>query len=130
MSKKQNLLKTATRETLIALIESQAEQKRLLKAQVAELQARLEKLEHRLNKNSSNSSQPPSSDGLKKPKPKSRRDKGQRKSGGQPGHEGETLKMVAHPDAVVTHRHTHCPHCRHPLASDRVERVVKRQVFD
>ncbi|MEO1442824.1 MAG: DUF6444 domain-containing protein, partial [Chloroflexota bacterium] len=63
MGKKPNLLETATRETLIALIESQAEQNRLLKAQVVELQARVEKLEHRLNKNSSNSSKPPSSDG-------------------------------------------------------------------
>ncbi|MEO1443392.1 MAG: IS66 family transposase [Chloroflexota bacterium] len=130
MEKKQNPLETATRETLIALIESQAEQNRLLKAQVAQLQARVEKLEHRLNKNSSNSSKPPSGDGLKKPKPKSRREKGKRQPGGQPGHKGDTLKMVAQPDEVITHRHTRCPHCRHDLSSDRVERVVKRQVFD
>lgn len=130
MEKKLNLLKTASRDTLIALIETQAEENRLLKAQVADLQARLEKLEHRLNKNSSNSSKPPSSDGLKKPKPKSRRQKGNHKSGGQPGHEGTTLKMVAQPDEVVLHPHTQCPHCQHDLSSDGVERLVKRQVFD
>ena len=44
--------------------------------QVAELQSRL-------NKNSRNSSKPPSSDGLNKPKPKSLRVAGQNPSGGQ-----------------------------------------------
>jgi len=130
MRKKQNLLETANRETLITLIETQAEQNRLLKGQVAELQARLEKLEHRLNKNSSNSSKPPSSDGLKKPAPKSRREKGKRQSGGQPGHDGDTLKMVAYPDEVTIHRLLACPHCQHDLCNTPVEQVVKRQVFD
>lgn len=119
-----------SRENLLVFIQYQAEQIEHLQAQNAALETRLEKLEQRLNKNSSNSSKPPSSDGLKKPKPKSRREKGKRHSGGQPGHEGDTLKRVAHPDAVVLHRHTLCPHCRHDLAPDRVERVVKRQVFD
>ncbi len=44
--------------------------------QVAELQSRLDK-------NSRNSSKPPSSDGLNKPKPKSLRVAGQNPSGGQ-----------------------------------------------
>lgn len=130
MAKKTKPFETMSRENLLAFIQYQAEQNRLLKAQVAELEARLEKLKHRLNKNSSNSSKPPSSDGLKKPKPKSRREKGKRKSGGQPGHDGNTLKMVADPDAVVTHPHTLCAHCNHDLSSLPTERVVKRQVFD
>jgi transposase len=130
MAKKFNPFETMSRENLIAFIEHQARQVEQLQAQNAALEARLEKLEHRLNKNSSNSSNPPSSDGLKKPKPKSRREKGKRKSGGQPGHEGETLKMVAHPDTVVTHPHALCAHCRHDLSSEGVERMVKRQVFD
>jgi len=130
MAKKFNPFETMSRENLIAFIEYQAQQIEQLQAQNAALEARLEKLEHRLNKNSSNSSKPPSSDGLKKPKRKSRREKGARKAGGQPGHDGETLKMVAHPDTVVTHQHILCPHCRHDLSSDRVERLVKRQVFD
>ena len=130
MAKKFNPFETMSRENLIAFIEYQARQIEALTAQNAMLEARLEKLEHRLNKNSSNSSKPPSSDGLKKPKPKSRREKGKRKSGGQAGHDGETLKMVSSPDKVVTHRHRLCPHCCHDLSSIATERVVKRQVFD
>jgi DNA repair exonuclease SbcCD ATPase subunit len=130
MSKKFTAFETMNRENLLAFIQYQAEQIEQLKAQNAVLEARLEKLEHRLNKNSTNSSKPPSSDGLKKPNPKSRREKGKRKSGGQPGHEGDTLKMVSQPDEVVTHRHTICPHCSQDLSPDRVERIVKRQVFD
>jgi len=80
MGKKPNLLETANRETLIALIQSQAQQIRLLAEQV-------EKLERQLAKNSTNSSKPPSSDGLSKPKarPKSQREKGKRRPGGQKG---------------------------------------------
>jgi transposase len=90
-----------SREALLALIAHQAEQMELRKAQVAQLTAQVEKLKGQLAKNSSNSSKPPSSDGLKKSQPKSRREKGKRKSGGQPGHPGETLKLVAVPDELV-----------------------------
>ncbi len=130
MAKKFNPFETMSRENLLALIQYQAQQIEQLQAQNKALEVRLEKLEHRLNKNSTNSSKPPSSDGLKKPKPKSRREKGKRKSGGQPGHEGDTLKMVAQPDAVVTHSHSLCPYCRQDLAAAAIERMVKRQVFD
>jgi hypothetical protein len=91
MSRKTNLFDNLPRESLLALIKHQAERIALLERQNAELEARLEKLEAQLAKNSTNSSKPPSSDGLKKPKPKSRREKGKRKNGGQPGHEGKTL---------------------------------------
>jgi transposase len=130
MAKKFNSFETMSRENLLAFIQYQAEQIEQLQAQNAALEARLEKLEHRLNKNSTNSSKPPSSDGLKKPKPKSRREKGKRKSGGQPGHEGDTLKMVASPDAVAVHRVSVCTQCGHNLADTVIERMVKRQVFD
>ena len=130
MSKKFNAFETLSREQLLAFIEYQARQIKQLQAQNAALEARLEKLEHRLNKNSTNSSKPPSSDGLKKPKPKSRREKGKRNPGGQVGHEGDTLKMVSCPDDVVVHPVTVCSQCRHDLSTIPAERVVKRQVFD
>lgn len=69
-------------------------------------------LEDRLAKNSSNSGKPLCSDGLSKPAPKSLRKRHWKKSGGQPGHEGHTLKAVAHPDRVVVHRLKECCHCQ------------------
>jgi transposase len=130
MSKKINPFETMRREQLLAFIHYQAEQIELLKAQNAALEARIKKLEHRLNKNSTNSSKPPSSDGLKKPQPKNRREKGKRQSGGQAGHEGDTLKRVTCPDEVITHALRTCPSCQHDLSKTPVEKVVKRQVFD
>jgi len=130
MVKKLNPFDHMSRENLLAFIHYQAEQIELLRAQNAQLQAQVDKLEARLSKNSSNSSKPPSSDGLKKPAPKSRREKGKRKSGGQVGHKGETLAMVATPDEVVVHRLEVCGHCHSDLSGVAVEAVVKRQVFD
>lgn len=130
MSRKFNPFETMSRENLLAFIGYQAEQIDLLKAQNAELHARVEKLEAQLTKNSTNSHKPPSSDGLKKPMPKSRRESGKRKSGGQPGHKGETLAMVAAPDEVIVHALRRCEHCHHDLSGTAVMGLVKRQVFD
>lgn len=63
---------------------------------------RLDKLEAMLLKNSSNSSKPPSTDGFKR-KPKSRRETGKAKAGGQEGHPGSTLKRAAVADEVQLH---------------------------
>lgn len=130
MSKKITLFDQMSRENLLAFIHHQAKQIELLKAQVARLESQVEKLAARLAKNSTNSSKPPSSDGLKKPAPKSRREKGKRKSGGQLGHKGETLEMVASPDEVVVHPLSTCTHCHSDLSGVAAEQVIKRQVFD
>ena len=80
---------------------------------------------------SNNSSKPPSSDGLKKP-PRvcSLREKSGRKSGGQPGHEGLTLRQVESPDLIEQHEINCCPHCKIDLTGEPVVGICKKQVFD
>lgn len=116
-----------------ALIAKLFEEIACLKKIVERQSARISELEKRLNKNSQNSSKPPSSDGFKKQarfKTKSLREKGKLPSGGQAGHPGETLKQVAHPDKTIIHALSNCPHCALDLKSSAVDGLVKRQVFD
>ena len=63
----------------------------------------IEAMADRFAKNSSNSSTPPSSDkNRKKDKDKTKDKEGEKKKpGGQPGHEGATLKKSKNPDKVV-----------------------------
>ncbi|HXJ94737.1 MAG TPA: IS66 family transposase [Terriglobia bacterium] len=106
---------------------------------VASLMLRLEALEaenadlrRRLGLDSSNSSKPPSSDGLKK-KPrvlKSLRNSAGRPSGGQKGHRGETLRQTAEPDRIVEHRADRCGHCQARLLASSKVGEETRQVFD
>jgi transposase len=100
-----------------------------LAAQLTVLQTKFTELEARLAQNSRNSSKPPSSDGLNKPKPKSLRKRGNRAKGGQKGHTGQTLRQVAKPDRVVPHPPpSHCDVCHRPLSDPTV--LEARQVFD
>ena len=102
----------------------------MLQKQVAELQKEVQKLKDQLAKNSRNSSKPPSSDGFKKPSPKSLRPRGKRKPGGQKGHPGSTLKMVDKPDHTIIYPVDQCRRCGHRLADEASIDVEKRQVFD
>ena len=81
-------------------------------------------------KDSHNSSKPPSSDGLAKPKPKSLRTPSARPTGGQLGHPGQTLRMVPTPDRTVRHPVDRCTGCGRSLADHAPDRVERRQVFD
>jgi transposase len=94
-------------------------------------ETRIAELERRLGLNSSNSGKPPSSDGLKKPpRVTSLRERSGRKTGGQPGHPGETLRRSEAPDAVVDHYPTCCDACGAPLSEAMATNFVSRQVFD
>jgi transposase len=77
-------------------------------AVIARLQVRIGDLEAQVAASSRNSSKPPSSDGLAKPAPKSLRQSGVRKPGGQPGHPGSRLEQVAAPDQVARHEPSVC----------------------
>ncbi|HAF48291.1 MAG TPA: IS66 family transposase [Anaerolineaceae bacterium] len=110
-------------DAVVALIQQ------LLKT-IKDLSARSQVLEDRLAKNSGNSSKPPSSDGYQKPAPKSLRKRHGRKSGGQPGHPGNTLKAVESPDRIEVHQAKECKHCHRSLENVAVKTHECRQVFD
>ena len=85
---------------IVELIASQTREIETLRAANEALRAENAELRRRLGLDSSNSSKPPSSDGLKK-KPrvlKSLRTRTGKPSGGQRGPRGDTLRQVAEPD--------------------------------
>ena len=102
-----------------------------LQAIVRGLRAEVAELRRRLDQDSSNSSKPPSTDSpFAKPASKSLRRRSGRKPGGQPGHPGSTLSMVADPDEVERHEPRRCGGCGHDLAGCPEAAVERRQVFD
>lgn len=102
---------------------------RFLETHIQQLQMEVEDLKARLAKNSSNSSKPPGSDGLRK-QPKSQRGQSDKKSGGQEGHIGKTRTQVANPNYIETHTPTSCQECGSNLTEVKGSCVEKRQVFD
>jgi transposase len=106
--------------------------------QIEELAAQLEKqgealkeLQARLNKNSHNSSKPPSSDGYGKAnRTESLRKSGEKPNGGQLGHEGHTLQASDKPDRTETYTPEQCEHCQASLKAVESTAYEERQVFD
>ena len=107
---------------IAALIASLQRELEALRAENAELR-------RRLGLDSSTSSKPPSSDGLKK-KPVSLREPSGKPSGGQKGHKGETLRQIAEPDRIVRHEAHACRHCGAALSAGMATGMERRQIFD
>jgi transposase len=122
-----------TQEERIAQLEQEnAELRAQLTAayqQISQLAERLQRVEGQLAKDSHNSSKPPSSDGPAR-RPRSQRHRGDKPTGGQPGHTGGTLMQMASPDAVVRHRPVVCVHCQQPLEGIAGQLKERRQVYD
>jgi len=96
-------------------------------AKIAELESKVKELTERLNKNSSNSHKPPSSDGYRK-KPAFPKNKGG-KQGGQDGHKGGTLLMVSQPDKTKELIPDLCI-CGYNISNEPPILVEERQVID
>ena len=115
------------------------------KSQLAEAKARIEELDGngddadssgssgKPEKNSSNSSVPPSQEGIaarELRRTKSLRKPSGRPSGGQPGHKGTTLQTVSTPDRTVRHEPAYCKCCGRPLEGIGYRKIRKTQVMD
>jgi hypothetical protein len=89
-----------------------------LRVEVARLQAQVAKLQEQVDRNSSNSSQPPSSDGPGK-QIKTKKRKG-RKRGGQKGHKGHRRELlpIEQVNEVVSYKPKRCAECDAELAGE------------
>jgi transposase len=102
-------------------VRRQAKQIAEQKQQIAEAEKQIVDLERQLalrKQNSTNSSKPPSSDGLAgEPRQRGRRKKSRRKVGGQPGHRGahRPLVPIEEVDQVRPVLPDQCRHCGHGL---------------
>ena len=106
-----------TEAEFIEIIHSQQKHIAFLENTIANLNANIEQLldeiselKETLNKNSTNSSKPPSSDGLARPKTRSLRQKSGKKPGGQKGHKGVTINVPEKADIVIEHYPEECSH--------------------
>ena len=122
-------LSVEQKDELIRLLWPLQQQVQDLMAQMVAMQKRITQLEGRLAKNSKNSSKPPSSDGLRKPAPKSLRKSGQNPNGGQQGHRGSTLRQSAQIDETVNHfADIRCSACQREMVDHAIAET--RQILE
>lgn len=98
-----------------------------LRAENAELKKLLQEALDKLNKNSNNSSKPPSTDIVRT---KSLRISSGKNPGGQKGHAGTTLPLSKTPDKIVEHRAMQCRECGKDISGVGSKRYERRQVYD
>jgi len=118
------------REAVVKILCELSKQVIVHQSQIGQLQEEVRRLKEQIAKDSHNSSKPPSSDEFQKPSVHSLRPPSERKTGGQEGHQGNTLKMVDKPDKIIIHRVDKCQKCGSELANKETLGIEKRQVFD
>lgn len=117
-----------TYQEILDLVRKLQEEIVELKKENTDLRGRISELEH--SKNSNNSSIPPSKDDNRIKRNQSLRTSSGKKSGGQPGHKGRTLKMVEIADEVINHKPSFCKKCGLDI-SNRISTISeKRQVVE
>ena len=115
-------------EATVALVEAAVT---TLQQAISALAAQVAQLQARLNKDSHNSHQPPSSDGpAKRPHPRSLRKRSGKKSGGQAGHPGVTRCLVDDPDTTLVYAPAVCTGCGAGLDTAPELRRERRQVIE
>src|SRR4030043_57622 len=77
---------------------------------IIQLYNRVQELEKQLQKNSSNSSKPPSSDNFPPKKNQTLRERSGKKSDGKHGHNGNTRNQTNTPDKIISCRPNRCGH--------------------
>ena len=102
---------TATINKQNATINKQTETINKLTETIQKQEIQIAELKEKLNKNSKNSSKPPSSDGLNKPQPKSLRKSSDKKQGAQKGHKGSGFSITQKPDDIIPHIPDACKKC-------------------
>ena len=104
---------------------------RVAEWQMAQLRQQVDELGGRVNRNSRNSSLPPSADPPSARRPVSKPPTG-RKIGAQKGHKGHFRKRLPpeQVDQFVEHRPSQCEHCHQKLPQDGGEIVGRHQVME
>jgi len=111
---------------LLQVISDQAALIVKLEGRINDLEDEVHQLKH--PKNSNTGSVSPSKEENRKTR--SLREKSNKKSGGQPGHKGSTLKFSAVPDDIVKHMPIFCGGCQKDISGISEELISKRQVVD
>ncbi len=118
-------------ESLKTTVKSLNDTIKTLEQTIESLKQTIAKQNEKLNKDSHNSSKPPSTDGLKKPKVPNLRTKSDKKPGAQKGHKGTTLFSDLKPDETKQHMPSECVGCPHYSVCYKKAKVGEtRKVID
>jgi len=117
-----------------SLLKRQAQLAMELIKEIKVLQDRVKELEKEIqllknNRNSNTSSTPPSQD-FGRSNQKSLRQKTEKKTGGQQGHEGKNLLMTEMPDEIIEYKPHFCKECGEALVNQACNFVSRKQEVD